>query len=225
MQLELHIVVVELVDGTFNAYVNAPWRALQHAMCRKGSTAEEAIKYMRASIEEEASMNGIASIRDMRWVGEMTRTRKEQEKDALSHDAAPIGGQTPWSTGANETELLMRRCVALSNALAPLAAVAYAYDKNGLDEARPEWVEDNTHPYNPNVPLYCGRGGAVLISLQDALRARATYHHGRQFSRDGELSSKKFRSALLSIQSCLTTADPSEAIASISQIIKGLEDL
>ena len=58
----------------------------------------------------------------------------------------------------------------LRDALAPLAAVADAYDGNDLDEARPEWGLGIDHDAE-NI-LLSGRGGRVLLRLSDALRAR-----------------------------------------------------
>ena len=55
-------------------------------------------------------------------------------------------------------------------ALAPLVAIAEAYDDDGLDEARPEWREGIEH--DRRVALLCGRGGRGLLTLGQALDAR-----------------------------------------------------
>lgn len=65
------------------------------------------------------------------------------------------------------TETLLRE------ALKPFAAIADEYDNEGLDEARPYWVTVGAKEFDPEVELYCGRGGKTLIKLIDVLRARA----------------------------------------------------
>lgn len=57
----------------------------------------------------------------------------------------------------------------LKRALAPLVAIANAYDASNLDEARPEWI-DPTPP--EQTILYSGRGGKRLLTLADCLKAR-----------------------------------------------------
>lgn len=57
----------------------------------------------------------------------------------------------------------------LKAALAPLVAIADAYDASNLDEHRPEWGT----PLDPNqVELYTGRGGKRLLTLEHCLAAR-----------------------------------------------------
>ena len=56
----------------------------------------------------------------------------------------------------------------LQQAVAPLVAIADAYDASGLDEARPEWGIANPGA----VELYTGRGGKRLLTLADCLKAR-----------------------------------------------------
>ena len=65
----------------------------------------------------------------------------------------------------------------LTAALAPLVAIADAFDANDLDdEARKFWGQagehENTTP-PAEIELYAGRGGARLLTLADALAARA----------------------------------------------------
>lgn len=61
-------------------------------------------------------------------------------------------------------------------ALAPLVAIADAYDANALDdEARKWWGRDNEHTNTTppeQIELYAGRGGRQLLTLADCLRAR-----------------------------------------------------
>lgn len=65
------------------------------------------------------------------------------------------------------------RCVnshaALVEALEAFAAVADEYDKNCLDECRPEWNEAN----DDATEMLTGRGGKPLLSLRHFKQARA----------------------------------------------------
>jgi hypothetical protein len=54
--------------------------------------------------------------------------------------------------------------------LAPLVAIADAYDDDDLDEARPEWCEGIDR--DRKVELVQGRGGRTLLTLGQALEAR-----------------------------------------------------
>lgn len=65
----------------------------------------------------------------------------------------------------------------LLQALAPLVAIADAYDSNDLDdEARKFWGGDDQHKNTTppeDIEIYQGRGGRCLLTLADALNARA----------------------------------------------------
>lgn len=68
------------------------------------------------------------------------------------------------------------RVAALEAALAPLVAIADAYDDNALDpDARKRWgpnlEHENLRPPE-QIELYTGRGGRRLLTLRDCLRAR-----------------------------------------------------
>lgn len=65
-------------------------------------------------------------------------------------------------------------------ALAPLQAIADAYDANELDdEARKEWsFGSNTTPHD-QIELFQGRGGKRLLTLADAMKARAAITKAR----------------------------------------------
>lgn len=60
--------------------------------------------------------------------------------------------------------------------LAPLVAIADAFDANGLDgDARKFWGIELQHAMTTSpdrVELYTGRGGAPLLNLGQCLRAR-----------------------------------------------------
>lgn len=56
----------------------------------------------------------------------------------------------------------------IAPAVAPLVAIADAYDASGLDEVRPEWEINDPGA----VELYSGRGGKRLLTLADCLKAR-----------------------------------------------------
>jgi len=226
MRLDLHVVVVELEDGTFNAYANAPWRALQHAICRKGNTADEAVSTLRVAIEEEASMNGVVSVlttRETHTKEESPRSWEDWAKDALFHDAASIGGQLPWSSARDENACLMRRCIELADALAPFAAIADSYDVGDLEEAKPEGGEFGERILEQaETPLYCTASGKTLIRLSDVHRAHNAYHPQRRYAASTEVQR---RNALKAIRSCLTMEKPVVALVTISQIIKDLGEL
>ena len=57
----------------------------------------------------------------------------------------------------------------LRAALRPLAQIADRFDDSNLDEHRPEWGAKDPK----SVELLTGRGGGLLLSLDDALTARA----------------------------------------------------
>ena len=62
------------------------------------------------------------------------------------------------------------------SALQPLVNIADAYDANELDdEARKIWGRNGEHVNTTDpkdIELYCSSGGACLLTLADALRAR-----------------------------------------------------
>ncbi len=60
----------------------------------------------------------------------------------------------------------------LEDALRPFAAVADEYDKDGLDECRPDWVRRGISKLDVENELYAGRGGKTLITLGHILEAR-----------------------------------------------------
>jgi len=59
-------------------------------------------------------------------------------------------------------------------ALKPLAAIADAYDDDGLDEERPDWIRRGVSKplEGREVELLSGRGGRRLLTLNDAFEAR-----------------------------------------------------
>jgi hypothetical protein len=61
----------------------------------------------------------------------------------------------------------------LREALAPVVAIADAYDQSMLDEWRPEWNRDGKHRDPSDVELVSARGGRTLLTLEDAQRVRA----------------------------------------------------
>lgn len=66
---------------------------------------------------------------------------------------------------------------ALVEAVHPLAAIADAFDANDLDdEARKFWgkhYEHENHMPHRDIELYSGRGGKTLLTLEEAMNARA----------------------------------------------------
>jgi len=63
----------------------------------------------------------------------------------------------------------------LRDALEPLKRIADAYDDDGLDEERPDWIRRGVSPpiEGRTVELFTGRGGRQLLTLQHAFAARA----------------------------------------------------
>lgn len=59
----------------------------------------------------------------------------------------------------------------LERALWPLAEIAVAYRKDGLDECRPSWGDGEAA--DSQKELFSGRGGKQLLTLEHALRAHA----------------------------------------------------
>jgi|WetSurMetagenome_2_1015567.scaffolds.fasta_scaffold523714_1 hypothetical protein len=70
--------------------------------------------------------------------------------------------------------ILTERIAELEAALKPLADIADEYDKDGLDEARPDRFTLGLVPYTPHIELYAGRGGKTLLTLEHVLHARDT---------------------------------------------------
>jgi hypothetical protein len=66
----------------------------------------------------------------------------------------------------------------LIDALAPLVAIADAFDANELDdEARKFWASgENTTPHD-EIEIYAGRGGQRLLTLADCMAARDLLKH------------------------------------------------
>lgn len=73
-------------------------------------------------------------------------------------------------------KLMDRQMQRIREALAPLVAIADAYDANNLDdEARKFWGPklEHTNDCNPKqIELYCGRGGKKLLTLDMCFQAR-----------------------------------------------------
>jgi hypothetical protein len=67
-----------------------------------------------------------------------------------------------------EASVLEQLCAALT----PLVEIADEYDRDGLDECRPEWDRRGVRQYDPSCILYEGRGGKVLLRLRDVMHAR-----------------------------------------------------
>lgn len=135
----------------------------------------------------------------------------------------PIGGQTPWAIEASDSYQRQERLVACLMALEPLAAIADAYDKNGLDEARPEWVSAGNETFDPDKELYCGRGGAALLTLRHAFTAREVL----RATAAGRLLPVTFReqkTALNSIRAiACSTQSPQQQIKEIREVLENLE--
>ena len=78
---------------------------------------------------------------------------------------------------AARIEQLERDLAKTVEALRPLIAIADAFDENELDDdARKFWggnYEHENHKPHDQIELYSGRGGKRLLTLGDAMNARA----------------------------------------------------
>lgn len=116
-------------------------------------------------------------MRERAAIAELAAMRKEL--DELR--ARVLAGNASYGKGAAEAREaslapLVVRLEALEDALAPLVAIADAYDANELDdEARRFWGKDldNENWTKPeSIELYSGRGGRELLTLAHCLAAR-----------------------------------------------------
>jgi len=82
------------------------------------------------------------------------------EAEAAPADARPA---PPWYKVEKDE---------LTKALAPLVAIADAYEKSALDEARPEWDTQKGVLELSKTELFNGRGGKSLLTLGHCFAAR-----------------------------------------------------
>lgn len=85
------------------------------------------------------------------------------------------GGFHPYAVEAAKDALatitrLTAANKALVEALKPLADIAAEFDANGLDEARPDWGDNERNAKDKE--LFSGRGGKSLLCLHHAFTAR-----------------------------------------------------
>lgn len=112
--------------------------------------------------------------------------------------------------------------------LKKLAAIADAYDENGLDdEARRFWGPDGNETENSTpkhkIILYQGRGGRTLLTLQDCFDARDVLK--RTTPDEPLVESDEYFSAYMSKQlNWMFSPDPSSVEAPIAALIR-LDDL
>lgn len=113
------------------------------------------------------------------------REEREVYPLGLFYGSTPYHRETQWFMRAFDISRNAERDFALKDigadtmtpkiteALAPLVAIADAYDANDLDdEARKFWTwGENTTPPE-QIELYNGRGGKRLLTLADCLKAR-----------------------------------------------------
>lgn len=81
----------------------------------------------------------------------------------------PVTGEASFG----DPQLTMGKLARMTPVLQKLAAIADAFDRSELDEARPDWegAGDGSNP--ETVVLLSGRGGKTLLTLADAFAARA----------------------------------------------------
>ncbi len=85
----------------------------------------------------------------------------ERECVRLREQLEPIQSPGSWAAVLTERQELRTQLAALAGCLEPFARVADEYDKNGLDECRPEWNE----AHDEMTEMLSGRGGKQLLTL------------------------------------------------------------
>ena len=114
------------------------------------------------AVEIAVSVSNIDSNEESYWI-------KQRECIERIKGQIAAANTDPWSTDLEAAPLVsVERIRQLQQAVAPLVAIADAYDASGLDEVRPEWGIANPGA----VELYSGRGGKRLLTLADCLKAR-----------------------------------------------------
>lgn len=93
---------------------------------------------------------------------QVTQAATAVVRDMRRIDAALSGYSSPAGIPPPLAELV--------EAVRPIAAIADAYDDNGLDEARPEWGHNHLQP--EAIELLTTGSGRTLLTLADALRTR-----------------------------------------------------
>lgn len=218
----------------YSALCYVPW--MNRTMNATGLTAESAKAALRTRIvktmenveevvEEEMPIASYPEGGELGTLMEAARGRAQSIADSNKQppmDYMQLGGTKPWSESASEAYQVSERLIGTLLALEPLAAIADAYDANGLDETRPDWVAAGNETYDPQKELYCGRGGKTLLTLQHALTAREVLK-GTLHSR---LLTSTFRNQKHALKEIRTWANSGESAATIvDHIRKALKDL
>ena len=126
---------------------------------------------------DEALIAWLRSLKGLGWSNEaadriesLIAERKAHEKEVVvwSENYAALERKLA------ENEVRLGKAV---EALSPLSAIADAYDENELDdEARKLWGKNLEHenrtPFD-EIEIFAGRGGKRLLTLGDAMKARA----------------------------------------------------
>ena len=212
MQLDLEIVVAESENEGFRALAVWPFGFEPVLVGFSAPTREDAAAGVRSVLVGMAEKAGIVSVcahappyfepaeRVLTVIKARAANADPAANPIVDYMPPVIGSKEPWSASASKAHHDSERLIGTLLALAPLAAIADAYDANGLDEARPDWVEAGNETYDPQTELYCGRGGKALLTLQHALTAREVLN-GTAL---GRLAPKTFHSQKLALKQIRT---------------------
>lgn len=163
--------------GKWNCYANAADDEPVFVLLGRDPAAASCIalwRALRAAIGEEP-MGSPKSVEADQCARAMqayatARGKGEQVRGAGLAVAMITEGGSLLAASVNHTDALQ--------ALAPLVAIADAYDDDGLDEARPEWGAVKAEPKPEDVELFSGRGGRELLTLAHCLAARRVVRGG-----------------------------------------------
>jgi hypothetical protein len=238
MKLDLPVTVYQYALR-FEAFTVIPYPVVTQVLTASGSTREEALALLTEKAEaalsaigvKEASRDSIVlkePLGELATLMEAARERAasiaadKERPQVVDYMHPPIGGEKPWSATASESYQQQERLISCLLALEPLAAIADAYDGNGLDECRPDWVAAGNETYDPQKELYCGRGGKALLTLQQALTAREVLRG----TIAGRLLPKTFRNQKHALKEIRTWANSGESAATIvDHIRRALKEL
>lgn len=142
---------------------------IQHRIERAGSVADAGI----LGLTKEQYWFADFTAKALVWIERV----HSEVRETSGGQPQPQPQPQPQSLSPSVTSHLADRCRKLAESLKPLVKIADEYDLNGLDdEARKYWGAENEHQNTRDpstIPLVEGRGGKLLLTLDDALKARA----------------------------------------------------
>ena len=137
---------------------------LKTALARTDAAEKERDDARGALAVETRNANRLAHDRDAAIARAEAAEAKLAEEERQHMGCDTYGEQLKAERNASRAEVERLRA-----ALRPLAQIADMFDDSRLDEHRPEWGAKDPK----SVELLTGRGGGLLLSLDDALTARA----------------------------------------------------